>query len=116
MHFLEERSNHKPTAMETSDRNVYGRNAPRICFQGRRFPAASIEQAFSIRRFRVSSCLAESIQLMKSLRAIGVRSCHFVFAIGAAVRALRRSVGTLASDASGLRFILFMSCDARARR
>jgi hypothetical protein len=44
--------------------------------QGRRFPAASIEQAFSIRRLRVSGCLAESIQLIKSLRAIGVRSFH----------------------------------------
>src|SRR5438128_6896628 len=110
MHFLEERSNHKPTAMETSDRNVYGRNAPRICFQGRRFPAISIEQAFSIRRLRVSGCLAESIQLIKSLRAIGVRSLHRAFAIGVAARALQRSVGTLGSDSSpaGLGFILFI--------
>jgi len=30
--------------------------------QGRRFPAASIEQAFLIRRARVSACLAETIQ------------------------------------------------------
>jgi hypothetical protein len=44
--------------------------------QGRRFPAASIEQAFSIRCLRVSGCLAESIQLIKSRRAIGVRSLH----------------------------------------
>jgi hypothetical protein len=44
--------------------------------QGRRFPAASITQAFSIRRLCASGCLAESIQLMKSLRAIGVRSLH----------------------------------------
>jgi hypothetical protein len=44
--------------------------------QGRRFPAASIEQAFSIRRLCVSGCLAESIQLIKSLRSIGVRSLH----------------------------------------
>ena len=44
--------------------------------QGRRFPAASIEQAFSIRRLCASGCLAESIQLIKSLRSIGVRSLH----------------------------------------
>jgi hypothetical protein len=44
--------------------------------QGRRFPAASIEQAFSIRRLCVSGCLAESIQLIKSLRSTGVRSLH----------------------------------------
>jgi hypothetical protein len=44
--------------------------------QGRRFPAASIEQAFSIRRLCASGCLAESIQPIKSLRSIGVRSLH----------------------------------------
>src|SRR6266446_4381915 len=78
--------------------------------QGRRFPAISIEQAFSIRRLRVSGCLAESIQLIKSLRAIGVRSLHLAFAIGVAARALRRSVGTLgfASPPAGLGFILFI--------
>jgi hypothetical protein len=43
---------------------------------GRRFPAASITQAFSIRRLCASGCLAESIQLIKSLRSIGVRSLH----------------------------------------
>src|SRR5213080_4487225 len=68
--------------------------------QGRRFPAASIEQAFSILRLRVSGCLAESIQLIKSLRSIGVRSLHLAFAFGSAARALRRSVGTLGSDSS----------------
>src|SRR5260370_17445886 len=47
--------------------------------QGRRFPAASIEQAFSIRRLSVSGCLAESIQLIKSLRPIGVKSLHSSF-------------------------------------
>ena len=44
--------------------------------QGRRFPAASIEAALSILRLRVCGCLADSIQLTKSLRAIGVRSLH----------------------------------------
>jgi hypothetical protein len=48
----------------------------------------SIEQAFSIRRLRVSDCLAESIQLIKSLRAIGVRSLHWAFAVGVAARDL----------------------------
>jgi hypothetical protein len=44
--------------------------------QGRRFPAASITQAFSIRRLCLSGSLAESIQLIKSLRSTGVRSLH----------------------------------------
>ena len=56
--------------------------------QGRRFPAASIEQAFSIRRLCASGCLAESIQLIKSLRSIGVRSLHWAFALGVAARAV----------------------------
>src|SRR6266404_5558743 len=76
--------------------------------QGRRFPAASIEQALSILRLRVSGCLAESIQLIKSLRAIGVRSLHFAFASGAAARALPRSFGTLSSSPAGLGFVLFI--------
>ena len=60
----------------------------------------SIEQAFSIRRRRVSGCLAESSQLMKSLRAIGVRSLHLAFATGSAASASRRSVGAPGSDSS----------------
>ena len=48
----------------------------RLKNQGRRFPAASITQAFSIRRLCASGCLAEFIQLIKSLRSIGVRSLH----------------------------------------
>jgi hypothetical protein len=55
---------------------------------GRRFPPASIEQAFSIRRLCASGCLAESIQLIKSLRSIGVRSLHWAFALGVAARAV----------------------------
>src|SRR5947207_15003506 len=63
--------------------------------QGRRFPAASIEQAFLIRRVRVSGCLAEVIQWIQSLRALGVMSDHNVRAFGAAAaRAFFRSVGT----------------------
>jgi hypothetical protein len=45
-------------------------------YQGRRFPTASISQAFSIRRLCASDCLAESIQLIKSLRSIGVSPLH----------------------------------------
>src|SRR5437016_11566780 len=71
-----------------------------VLHQGRRLPAASIEQAFSIRRLRVSGCLAESIQLIKSRRAIGVRSLHWAFAFGAAAKALPRAVGGLGSDSS----------------
>ena len=44
--------------------------------QGRRFPAASSEQTFSIRRLWACGSLAESIQLIKSRRSIGVRSLH----------------------------------------
>src|SRR5260221_14496362 len=63
-----------------------------------------------MRRLRVSGCLAESIQLIKSLRAIGVRSLHRAFAIGVAARALRTSVGTLGPDSSpaGFGFLLFI--------
>ena len=38
------------------------KNPERSKQQTRRFPAASIEQAFLIRRARVSSCLAEVIR------------------------------------------------------
>ena len=54
----------------------------------RRFPAASIEQAFSIRLLCASGSFAESIQLIKSLRSSGVRSLHCAFAIGLAARAV----------------------------
>src|SRR5438874_6482029 len=66
--------------------------------QTRRFPAASIEQAFLIRRVRVSGCLEEVIQWIQSRRALGVMSDHNARAFGsAAARALRRSVGTSGS-------------------
>src|SRR5438067_5243283 len=60
--------------------------------QTRRFPAASIEQAFLIRRVRVSACLAEMIQWIQSRRALDVMSDHNVRAFGAAAaRAFFRS-------------------------
>jgi hypothetical protein len=71
----------------------------------RRFPDASMEHAFSIRRLRVSACLAELIHRIQSRRAIAVVSVHVARARGAAARALRRSIGTLVSDSSPARVI-----------
>lgn len=61
--------------------------------------------AFSIRRLRVSGCLAELIEKIQSRRAIGVMSSHPACASGAAARALRRSIGTLISGSSPARII-----------
>jgi hypothetical protein len=71
----------------------------------RRFPAASMSQAFSIRRLRVSGCLAVPIEKIQSRRAIGVISAHEACAGGAAARALSRSIGTLISGSSPARVI-----------
>jgi len=71
----------------------------------RRFPDASMSHAFSIRRLRVSGCLAELIEKTQSLRAIGVMSSHPACASGAASRALRKSIGTLISGSSPARAI-----------
>lgn len=68
--------------------------------QGRRFPEASLLGMLSTRRLRVSNCLAESIHIIKSLRASGVSSPHRAFAFGAAAKTLRRSPGTLGSGSS----------------
>src|SRR5438874_7963894 len=66
--------------------------------QTRRFPAASIEQAFLTRRTRVSGCLAEVIQWIQSRRALGVMSDHNARAFGAATaRAFLTSTGTFGS-------------------
>jgi len=64
-----------------------------------------MSHAFSIRRLRVSGCLAELIEKIQSRRAIGVMSSHPAFASGAAARALRRSIGTLISPSSPARVI-----------
>src|SRR5947207_14843863 len=63
--------------------------------QTRRLPAASMEQAFLIRRVRVSGCLAEVIQWIQSRRAMGVMSDHNARAFGAAIAAMPR-VGSFA--------------------
>ena len=68
--------------------------------QTRRFPAASISQAFLTRRMRVSACLAEVIQCIQSLRAIGVMLDHNACAFGAAASAFRKSAGVLGSGCS----------------
>ena len=73
--------------------------------QGRRFPLASMSQAFSIRCLRVSSCLAELTHRIQSRRAMGVISTHNACAGGAAARALSRSIGTLISGSSLARVI-----------
>ena len=64
-----------------------------------------MSHAFSIRRVRVSCCLAELIEKIQSRRAIGVMSSHPACASGAAARALRRSIGTLISGSSPARVI-----------
>jgi hypothetical protein len=64
-----------------------------------------MSHAFSIRRLRVSRCLAELIEKIQSRRAIGVMSRHPACANGAAARALRRSIGTLISGSSPARAI-----------
>ena len=52
----------------------------------RRFPEASMSHAFSIRRLRVSGCLAVLIEKIQSRRAIGVISAHDACASGVAAR------------------------------
>jgi hypothetical protein len=64
-----------------------------------------MSQAFSIRRLRVSGCLAVLIEKIQSRRAIGVISAHDACAGGAVARALRRSIGTLVSGSSPARVI-----------
>ena len=64
-----------------------------------------MSHAFSIRRRRVSGCLAELIEKIQSRRAIGVMSAHPAIASGAAARALRRSLGTRISGSSPARVI-----------
>ena len=81
---------------------LLSKNPDRSKQQTRRFPAASMEQAFLIRHARVSSCLAEVIQWIQSLRALGVMSDHNPRAFeGAAARAFLRSAGTAGSAAVG---------------
>ena len=71
----------------------------------RRFPQASMSHAFSMRRLRVSGCLAELIEKIQSRRAMGVMSSQPACASGAAARALRRSIGTLIAGSSPARVI-----------
>ena len=63
-----------------------------------------MSHAFSIRRRRVSGCLAELIEKISRARNRVVAS-HPACASGEAARAVRRSVGTLISDSSPAREI-----------
>lgn len=78
----------------------------------RRFPEASMSHAFSIRRLRVSDCLADVMEKIQSRRAIGVMSSQPACARGAAARALRRSIGTRLSDSSPARAISTVTVSA----
>ena len=57
-------------------------------YSGRRFPFAIIAQALSIRRLRASRSSTASIQVIKSLFPVAVRSLHRAFAVGVAFNAL----------------------------
>src|SRR5271155_4886218 len=81
-----------------------------------RFPEASMSHAFSIRRLRVSGCLAELIEKIQSRRAIGVMSSHPSCAGGAAARAMRRSIGTLISGSSPARVISTVTVSTASAR
>src|ERR1051326_6776703 len=71
--------------------------------QGRRFPFATVSQAFSIRRSRVSTCFAELTQRIHSRRAMGVISVHRARAFAAVLRAGGRSRGTRTGGSSSTR-------------
>ena len=71
--------------------------------QGRRCPSSSSSWVRRIRRCRVTSCLASSTQQMNSFRARGVISLQAWRAVGLAIRALRRSPGSLCTTPPGSR-------------
>ena len=71
-----------------------------------------MSHAFSIRRARVSGCLAVLIEKIQSRRAIGVMSSQPACANGAAARALRRSIGTLISGSPPARVISTVTASA----
>ena len=59
-----------------------------------------MSQAVSIRRMRVSGCLAELIQSIQSWRAIGVMSAHNACASGAAEPTVADPAGGAAKPAA----------------
>src|SRR3989344_4789419 len=63
--------------------------------QGLRIPLLSFERVFSIRILLVSAFLPDVTQHIHSLRASGVISSHTARATGVAIRAFRKSSGTL---------------------
>ncbi len=74
--------------------------------QGRRWPSLSSSWVRRMRRSRVISCLASSTQQMNSLRARGVMSIQASSAVGLAISALRRSVGSLCTTPPATRELL----------
>ena len=73
-----------------------------------------MSHAFSIRRLRVSGCLAEQIEKTQSRRAIDVMSSHPACASGSAARASRRSLGTLIFGSSPARAISTVTVSPRS--
>ena len=63
--------------------------------QGRRISLRILSRPTVIRRALVSSCLADVIQQIHSLRASGVISSHRESALGSEARAFRKSTGIL---------------------
>lgn len=63
--------------------------------QGLRIPSLSSERTLSTCCFLVSGFLTEMVQQIHSLRASGVISSHAANAAGSAMRAFRKSAGTL---------------------
>src|SRR5262249_12704351 len=61
--------------------------------QGRRIPPISLSIPTSMRRLRVSACLADSTQQIHSLRESGVSPSQTSRAFGAALKASCRSAG-----------------------
>lgn len=93
----------KVNAVKVMMRQRWGQPAQQ---QGRRIPPESLESAFSIRIFRVSSLLPDVTQQIHSLRASGVISPHTARAGGEAVRALRRSAGILCTVPDAIPFMI----------
>jgi hypothetical protein len=76
-------------------------HAARLKQQGRRLPLVNLEMLTSTRRLRVEGLLVAFTQRTHSQRAIGVISVQRPrIAAGAAVRAVRRSCGTVGSGQS----------------
>jgi hypothetical protein len=70
--------------------------------QGLRLPADRFSSMILVRRSRVSSFLADSIQQIHSFLARGVMSCHVVRARDEEARAFRMSLGRVCTVPEGM--------------